>query len=218
MTTMFYIMDPMCSWCYAFSSVMKEVTAALPDDVELRYVMGGLAPDSDEPMPEATRQYVQSAWQAISDRTGIQFNFDFWQKCEPRRSTYLSCRGAIAAGLQGQANIPVMVEAIQKAYYQQARNPSDNQTLVEIAGEIGLDIDRFEVELTSPVVEQRLQADFSFKNSLGVQGFPTLALEKDNQYYGITIGYIEADVVLQRLRMLLIEGVEEETRNGSTTG
>ena len=35
-----------------------------------------------------------------------------------------------------------MFEAIQRAYYQEARNPSDIVVLIALAGEIGLDTQR----------------------------------------------------------------------------
>lgn len=198
-----YIMDPMCSWCYAFSRTLDAVATHFPAEAGLRYVMGGLAPDSDEPMPEPTRQYVQNAWRAVQARTGVAFNFDFWERCEPRRSTYPACRAVIAAGLQDETKIPLMVTAIQTAYYQQARNPADESTLVELAGEIGLDAGRFADEIHSPLVKQRLQDDFQFKNMLGVQGFPTLVLEMNSNYYALAVGYVDPNALQQRFELVL---------------
>jgi putative protein-disulfide isomerase len=195
----FYIMDPMCSWCYAFSHTLAEIEPELPAETSLQYVMGGLAPDSAEPMPPQTRQYVQSAWRAVADRTGAAFNFDFWEKCVPRRATYPACRAVITAGLQAESAIPNMVQAIQTAYYRQARNPSEESTLTELAGEIGLDAARFTDELHSPLVEQRLRENFAFKNSLGVQGFPTLVLEKEENYYALAVGYVDTPELRRRL-------------------
>jgi len=201
MTTLFYIMDPMCGWCYGFQPVLKEVIQALPDGVELRYVMGGLAPDSDEPMPVDMQQYIQKMWTSIAERTGAKFNFNFWTQCRPRRSTYPACRAVLATTLQDRAKIPVMIQAIQKAYYQEARNPSDNQTLIELARDIELDSEQFAKDLVSPEVEQLLEADFNFRNSLGVHGFPTLVLKTD-KYYGLAIGYSPAEPILKRLQTL----------------
>ncbi|MFC1975930.1 DsbA family protein [Chloroflexota bacterium] len=210
MLKLYYFVDPMCSWCYGFSSEMKEIVKNLPDNIRLQYIMGGLAPDSDEPMLEEMKGYIKHHWQTVAARTGAEFNFDFWTKGEPKRATYPSCRAVIAAGLPGEANISLMLGAIQKAYYQQARNPSDNETLVEIAGEMGLDKGRFSEDLNSPKVEELLQTDFEFKYRLGVQGFPTLALEKDGEYFGLTVGYAKADVVLQRLDMVLNDKTGEK--------
>ena len=41
MRLLHYVADPLCSWCYGFSSTLGEVGKLF----ELRYVMGGLAPD-----------------------------------------------------------------------------------------------------------------------------------------------------------------------------
>ena len=203
MPTLYYFVDPMCSWCYGFSQEMQLIIDKLPNNIELRYVMGGLAPDSDEPMPEEMKQYVQQPWHTVAKKTGASFNFDFWTKCQPKRSTNPSCRAVITAGLQGQDNIPLMLAAIQTAYYQQARNPSENETLMEIAAEIGLDRDRFAKDIVSTEVAELLQSDFRFKDRLGVRGFPTLALAKDDKYYGLAVGYAKADVVLHGLDMVM---------------
>ena len=93
-------------------------------------MLGGLAKDSDEPMPTQTRSYVIENWRRIEQTVpGTVFNYDFWQSCQPRRSTYPACRAVIAARQQGDPADKLdraMAEAIQDAYYRRARNLSDN--------------------------------------------------------------------------------------------
>ena len=199
-TTFYYVMDPMCSWCYAFQAIITKLKGVLPQNVPFNYVMGGLAPDSNEPMSGQTQAYVQQAWYTIAERTGADFNFEFWEKCKPRRSTYPACRAVIAASLQNETDGPRMIGAIQRAYYTEARNPSDETTLIELAGEIGLDQARFVDTVNSSPVKRRLQDDFRFRDRLGVQGFPALIAYKDEKYYGISMGYSEPEVVMERLR------------------
>ena len=44
------------------------------------YVVGGLAPDSAEPMPEAMQLALQNTWRTIQSRIpGTEFNYDFWR-------------------------------------------------------------------------------------------------------------------------------------------
>jgi protein-disulfide isomerase-like protein with CxxC motif len=57
---------------------------------------------------------------------GTEFNFDFWTKCQPRRDTYKACRAVIAASQQNAEE--AMIEAIQKAYYLRAMNPSEHDS------------------------------------------------------------------------------------------
>ena len=101
MSTLYYVADPMCSWCWGFAPVLEQVVGELPSGVDIQYVMGGLARDSDEPMSQEVRAYVQNAWREVSVTTGARFNWDFWDRCQPRRSTYPACRAALAGGLQG---------------------------------------------------------------------------------------------------------------------
>ena len=175
-STLYYVLDPMCSWCWGFRSVFDVLLKKLPDEVDVQYVMGGLAPDSDQAMPSETAEYIQQQWRRVTAKTGAEFNWDFWSECQPRRSTYPACRAVIAAGKQGKENIPDMIYAIQKAYYLQARNPSDLQTLISLAKTMGLDSEQFENDIISSEVERLLQNDFETRRRLGVNSFPTVIL------------------------------------------
>lgn len=65
MICLYYIHDPMCSWCYAFTQSWANLQKILPGDIQVINVVGGLAPDSNEPMPLNTQKMVQQAWQTI---------------------------------------------------------------------------------------------------------------------------------------------------------
>ena len=208
-STLYYVADPMCSWCWGFSQVLEKVEENLPDQVDLRYVMGGLAPDSDEPMPPEMQERIQRAWQAVAARTGAEFNRDFWIQCQPRRSTYPACRAVLAAELQDAGRR--MFCAVQRAYYLEARNPSDVETLVELAGELSLDQDAFARDIASPQIEARLQEDLAQCRALRVSGFPSLVLESDGTHVWIAHGCEDLETVLGRLRAAgcLGSGIEE---------
>ena len=195
---LFYVADPMCSWCWGFSPTILAIEDRLTDSVSLHYVMGGLAPDSDEPMPEHLRTYVQEAWRSVADRTGAEFNWDFWNRCQPRRSTYPACRAVLAASLQAAA--PRMFHAIQHAYYLEARNPSDASTLIAIAGELSLDAQRFAEDLSSPEIESRLQEGFALRRLLHANSFPGLILIKNDSPVWITRGWEDSVPVLDRIQ------------------
>lgn len=124
-TRLFYVHDPMCSWCYAFNSSLSALQKDLPSNIRLIYLLGGLAPDTTEPMPPELQKVIQQTWRQI-ERTvpTTQFNFDFWAVNTPLRSTYSACRAILAARKQGTHFESQMLRAIQLAYYQQVRNPS----------------------------------------------------------------------------------------------
>jgi len=153
-STLYYIHDPMCSWCYAFNNTLLQLYQKLPKEVEFSPLLGGLAADTKAPMPAQMRQQIQATWELIEQKVpGVQFNFDFWnnwQKTRPRRATYPACRAVIAAHHFDKNNDDSfevsMINAIQTAYYRKALNPSDDKVLIQLANEIGLEQPLFQSE------------------------------------------------------------------------
>jgi putative protein-disulfide isomerase len=184
---LYYVHDPMCSWCWGFQRSWQNLRAALPDNVSVVNVVGGLAPDSDQPMPVEQQKTISGYWEEVSRRTGAQFNFDFWQQCKPRRSTYPACRAVLAASKQNAEQ--AMIDAIAHAYYLRAMNPSDNSTLITLAGELGLDSQQFSEDLVSNDIEDELQRHFTLRRNLGVRSFPSLVLKNGDATTHIAIDY-----------------------------
>ena len=195
-----YVHDPMCSWCWAFRPVWASIRSALPLELAPRNLLGGLAPDSDEPMPAGMQRTIRGIWSSIQQRVpGTGFNFDFWERCSPRRSTWPACRAVIAARLQSPAWEEPMILAIQQAYYLQARNPSDRETLVELARETGLDAKRFAGDLDSAPVRAALRDEITLARRLGADGFPSLVLLEKGRARLLQLDYRDPGVVLAQL-------------------
>ena len=200
MTDLYYVHDPMCSWCYAFAPVWGRVREAVGDRVTIRTVLGGLAPDTDAPMPGEMCRKIRRTWERIEDVVpGTAFNYAFWSRCQPRRSTYPACRAVIAARAQGAEHEHAMIGAIQRAYYREARNPSLVETLAELAAELGLDAARFRATLASEACEQALLAEIGRSLSLGVRGFPTLVLLSGRTGRAVQHDYNDAELTVRRV-------------------
>ena len=204
MPTLYYIHDPMCSWCWAFRSSWREVQSKLPANITVEYVLGGLAKDSDQPMPVEMQASIRHIWETIQQQvSGTSFNFDFWDTCTPRRSTYPSCRAVIAAKRQRPSAEQAMIVAIQKAYYLSAKNPSDESVLVKLADKLSLDTDLFLEALNSPQIQKKLLDNIHLAKSLGAQGFPSLILENDNHRTLINIDYNNPQNILKSITAIV---------------
>lgn len=199
---LYYVHDPMCSWCWGFNKVWHAVQLELPSSIEVRYVLGGLAPDSDEPMEEKLQKIISAGWYNIQKRIpGTEFNHDFWRVCKPRRSTYPASRAIIAAKslTRNPDSEKRMLLAIQHAYYLHAKNPADNAVLTECAVSIGLDAKAFADSINSVAVQQQLLADIKFARSLGVDSFPSLVLESAGLHQQLSYDYNDKQVLLSQL-------------------
>ncbi len=199
-TTLYYIHDPMCSWCWGFHNIWQQVQLQLKDQLPIQYVLGGLAPDSGEIMPDDMRHYIQKNWQKIEKTIpGTQFNYDFWKNCSPKRSTYPACRAVIAAKNQAKKFEKIMINTIQQAYYLQAQNPSETSTLINLAASIGLDSQKFTQDLNSNTTQLQLEQDIALAKSLSSNGFPSLVLAKNGIHQAIQIDYNNPEFILQQI-------------------
>lgn len=201
---LYYIHDPMCSWCWGFKPVLRQLTQQLPANVQLETILGGLAADTDQPMPPEMQQQIRATWKHIQQVIpGTEFNFDFWTQCQPRRSTYIACRAVIVAQQLQPGMGLAMLEAIQHAYYLQAKNPSDATTLVTLAEQLGLDITQFEQQLNAGQAQQALQQQIDFARGIGADSFPSLYLLHRENYHAIVLDYNHADVILEHINSLV---------------
>ena len=191
--TLYYVHDPMCSWCWGFRPVWKEICKNLPENIEIKYILGGLAPDSDDPMSEEMKLEIAGYWRKVQKHIpDTEFNFDFWTKCIPKRSTYPACRAVIATKEQNPSLEKEIISAIQASYYLQAKNPSENEVLIAIAVSLGLDENRFIEDLSSAKTQKKLDEDIVFSRQIGAQGFPSMILGDEAGYQYVPLNYNDA--------------------------
>jgi putative protein-disulfide isomerase len=195
----------MCAWCWGYRPVSDRLFAALPDNVRVVKIVGGLAPDSDQPMPADLLEKIPNGWRRIRDMLGTDFNFEFWTTCRPRRSTYPACRAVLAAGNQGHYD--EMTDAVQRAYYLRAMNPSDLETLEALAKELGLDGNRFAADIRSDDTEAALQQQVQLARHSPIDGFPSLVLEMDGDLIPVIRDYRDHRPSLAHIEAL-ISGAE----------
>lgn len=192
----------MCSWCWGFRNSWDKLRNALPESVTVVNVVGGLAPDTDEPMPLEQQKTIVGYWANVADQTGAEFNFDFWKICQPRRSTYPACRAVLAAERQHAEQ--AMIDAIQQAYYLRAMNPSDNSTLITLAGELELDVNQFSEDIISPEIQLTLEKNFALRRKISVYSFPSLVLAQRNNFLPIEVNYQSHQTCLDAITAALI--------------
>ncbi|MET0068047.1 MAG: DsbA family protein [Candidatus Thiodiazotropha sp.] len=204
MPHLYYVHDPMCSWCWAFRPQLQILLQRLPADVSHSRLLGGLAPDTDEPMPQEMRESLQATWRRIQTSVpGTEFNFGFWQCTTPRRATYSACRAVIAARTLLPEAEEQMILAIQQAYYLEARNPSDVPVLVSLAEALGIDGRQFHSELGDHSTQQSLEHEIAHSRALGVHSFPSLVLEVEDGRWAIPVDYRSAESMLETITLIL---------------
>ena len=190
----------MCSWCWAYKPTWQKILTKLPQSLNVEYLLGGLAPDNDNPMSPETRNFVMDNWRRVQEKVpATEFNYEFWRLNTPKRSTYIACRAVISARIQNPKFERAMIDAIQYAYYLKAQNPSEETVLFDLAENIGLNIQAFKKDLNSPRVNNSLLKEIEFSRLMPISGFPSLVLSKNNTLTQIRINYINAKFTINQI-------------------
>ncbi|HAB78354.1 MAG TPA: DsbA family protein [Gammaproteobacteria bacterium] len=204
-SVLIYVYDPMCSWCYGFRPTWKALKSQLPEGLPVVSLLGGLADDSDVSMPEDMVKYLRRTWSQIESTCGVTFNHAYWdQTPPPPRTTFISCRAVIAAErLAGRGE--AFAERIQDAYYTEAQNVWDFNTLCDLAEAFGFQRSSFADALMSDDVRAVHDEQRQLAERLQVEGYPSVLLIHQGQAYPIPVRHQGADVMLSDISDLLAE-------------
>jgi putative protein-disulfide isomerase len=204
-SVLIYVYDPMCSWCYGFRPTWKALKSQLPEGLPVVSLLGGLADDSDVSMPEDMVKYLKRTWSQIESTCGVPFNHAYWdQTPPPPRTTFISCRAVIAAErLAGRGE--AFAERIQDAYYTEAQNVWDFDTLCDLAEAFGFHRSSFADALASDDVRAVHDEQRQLAERLQVEGYPCVLLIHQGQAYPIPVRHQGADVMLGDISDLLAE-------------
>jgi putative protein-disulfide isomerase len=204
-SVLIYVHDPMCSWCYGFRPTWKALKGQLPEGLPVVSILGGLADDSDVPMPEEMVDYLKHTWDRIESTCGVTFNHTYWEQIPPPpRTTFISCRAVIAAErLAGRGE--AFGERIQDAYYTEACNVWDFDVLCDLAEEFGFNRSSFSEALASDDVRAVHDEQRQLAERLQVEGYPSVLLIHNGEAFPIPVRHKGAEAMLEDITDLLAE-------------
>lgn len=197
-SSLVYVADPMCSWCYAFGPQLERVLDAT--GLPMRIVVGGLfVGDSTAPLDEGLRRYLRETWQTISQISGRPVSYGLLDRDHWTYDTEPACRAVVAVRERGDA-APVFFDHLQQAFYEANRDIADPSVVSAVSNESGVPVD--EAELSSSHLAALTRADFDEGRELGARGFPTLLLDTGAERIIVAAGYTRADDVIRRIGVL----------------
>ena len=192
---LWYVADPMCSWCWGFAPVIDALRATCRDRVRPALVLGGLRPGTTEALTADARETILHHWHAVHARTGQPFRFEgalpegFVYDTEP------ACRAVAVAGELEPARVFDLFQTIQRAFYAEGRDVTQRTTLTDLATGLGIDADAFARAFDSARARARTAAHFRQARLAGVTGFPTLILQTSDRLHTVSHGCLPLDTV-----------------------
>ena len=196
--TLWYIADPMCSWCWGFAPIIKETRLNYSENLKIELVMGGLR-SGKLAMASGQRAEILNHWKAVNERTGQPFSFEgampegFIYDTEP------SCRGIVAMSLINPSLVFTLLESIQFGFYVQQKDVTNPKVLAQLAGKIGVDMDLYLQVFESDEVKNKVSIHFDKVRQWGVNSFPTVAVQNAAGYTVLNRGYCLPDELFQKI-------------------
>jgi predicted DsbA family dithiol-disulfide isomerase len=136
-------------------------------DVEITYVMSGLAREFEDP------SRLVLGWLEDAARSGMPVDPRIWASHSPR-SSYPACIAVKAAAEQGRAAEERYLRLLREGFMCHRRKLDGPDALVEEARGAGLDTDRFRIDLESHATLEAFAADLEETRALGETGPPAL--------------------------------------------
>lgn len=201
-SSLIYIGDPMCSWCYGLSPELNEALDVLKDDVDFELVMGGLRPYNDETMSDL-KDFLTDHWKEVHERTGQKFSYDILEESEMNYDTEPACRAVVTMRSINPDLSYDFFKSVQHAFYFQNRNPLLTETYVEIAEKLGVSGEDFKEKFESLEMKDKVREDFNLSAEIGATSFPTLILKKEGNYFLISRGFSKSEVIVKNVKKVI---------------
>lgn len=188
--TLHYIYDPLCGWCYGAEPLLHAAHSVLSIQLHGGGMMTGANRQSVSPQ---LRDYVMPHDRRIAEYTGQPFGEAYFEgllrdhdavfDSAPPITAVLAAEKIAGRGLE-------LLARLQTAHYFEGRRIADRDVLLDLAESIGLDPQVFNAtfgEILGADTQAHINNSRQWLAKIGGQGFPTLALEQDEQLQLIDI-------------------------------
>lgn len=183
-----FVVDPMCSWCWGFAPVIEALRKS--DTFTFSLVVGGLRTSGEMRWDEGAKQYLQSHWEEVSQRTGQPFSNALFAKEQFNYDTYPACKAVLSVReLFGMNKAFEYLHIIQNAFYTKAEDVTQPEVLIKLLNLNRIEMEKFETFYKSQRAQTLIEHDFAKARSMGANAFPSVVLIDEEGHMVCQKGY-----------------------------
>jgi putative protein-disulfide isomerase len=187
MTTLHYIFDPLCGWCYAAAPLVSAARGV--PGLAVAFHAGGMMTGAQRrAITPQWREYVLPHDRRIAQMSGQPFGEAYFEgllrdtgavmDSAPPTTAVLAAEELGARGLD-------MTHRLQRAHYVEGRRIAEPGVLQQLAEDLGLEGAAFAeafARLAGPATQQHFKASRQWLARAGGHGFPTFALQQEDDH------------------------------------
>jgi putative protein-disulfide isomerase len=198
---LWYGMDPLCGWCYAFRPVMAQLLAG-ESTLPVKVLTGGLVLGARVEPIAAMRDYIRAGFARIRELAGVDMGPGFAALLD--EGTWISnseppCRAIAVVESLDETKAYAMADALCGAFYGEGTRLDDADSLRAVAERVGVDGEAFAARWDSDEARALVQASFGEAHALGVTSYPLLAYRRDDTVLVLAQGWTPAATIEARL-------------------
>lgn len=164
--TLFYIGDPMCSWCYGMSDILKDTQEyCAKNGIKFQTIVAGLRASGQVLWDKRFKGFLKEEWTNISNRTGKKFSFEILDLLNFDYDTTPACKAVLISKILSFNNSKIVLEffsKIQEKFYANSEDTKKLEFYKLICEDLNLDFE----DLSSNSLENSSKSRFkSTKNA-----------------------------------------------------
>jgi len=208
-TTVVYVFDPLCGWCFGFSPVIVELYEKYKNNIKFDVISGGMVVgDRIGPLSEKA-PYIKEAYKVVEQKMGVKFGDEYVNKVLAEgtaiQTSIPASKLLVAFKSLNESQSILFAHELQNALYIDGVHPDNMEGLLDKCHTFGVSKADILTISNSEQVEGAMNHDFELSSRLGVTGFPTVFVIKDNTINVIARGADSYENVSSRLEELVGE-------------
>ena len=192
-----YVYDALCGWCYGFSPVIRRFHDTYHDQFTFDVMSGGMMTGPRSQPISESMGYVRSALQIVEEQTGVEFGQAYVENIlDP--GTYISDSSkpgqamTLFRVLQTGRDIE-FAATLQNALYRDGIDLNVDAHYGPLVEPYGVDPDEFVAHLNDAAIIDQTTQEFSLVAQMGINGFPSVIIEKGEELFLVARGYLPYD-------------------------
>jgi putative protein-disulfide isomerase len=192
-----YVYDALCGWCYGFSPVIRRFHDTYHDQFTFDVMSGGMMTGPRSQPISESMGYLEAAHKIVEEQTGVQFGQAYVEHIlDP--GTYIS-----DSNKPGQAMTLFRVlqtgrdvefaATLQNALYHDGIDLNVDANYGPLVEPFGVDPDEFMAHLNDEAIIAQTQDEFALVAKMGINGFPSVIVEKGDELFLVARGYLPYD-------------------------
>jgi putative protein-disulfide isomerase len=207
-----YCYDAYCGWCYGFSPIIKRIADEYKDRLDIEVLSGGMILPEKLTHIESIAPFIQKAYKAVEEHTGIKFGQDFlWHVFNYQDSDWYpnSEKPAIAMCIFKEFYPQRAIEFARDLQYAlnfEGRDLTDDEAYRHLLDKYSIRREIFYERLNSEEYKEKAYYEFSLVKQLQVSGYPCVFIQTGElKFHMVAKGFTDYETLKARIENVLKE-------------